>query len=103
MSAIIAAAVWGWITTTLMQIWGWIVAGGIAILAMLFSPSIRKYTIAALVAIILLATAYIVGYSSNHNVELVQHACTEFSKLLKGPATEIDKIVSVFRRKGLCE
>lgn len=101
LSGVITAAIWGWLTTTLMQFWGWIAAGCIAILGLLFSPNLRKYTIGAIAVTILLVIVYVYGYNSNHNVELVQHTCDEFRKwLVSGPAT--DKAIAIFKRHDLC-
>jgi len=98
MTTIILTAILGW----LMQFWGWIAAGAIAVLTLLFSPTLRKYTIAAICASILLVSAYVYGYNSNDTVEIHTHSCADFRKVLvTGPAT--DKTIAIFQRKGLCE
>lgn len=102
LTSIVVTAVWGWLIATLTQFWAWIAAGCIAILTLLFSPTLRKYTIGVIAASILLTMAYLYGYNSNHKVEIQQHQCSEFSKLLRGPSDEIAKIIGVFERKGLC-
>lgn len=98
----ITSVILAWITTTLMQFWGWIAAACVAILAFLFSPTLRKYTIGIIAAFILLVMAFLYGYNSNHTVETITHSCQEFrDRLVTGPAT--DKAIAIFKRNGLCE
>ena len=98
-SSAIIAAVWGGIISTLMQFWGWIAAGCIAVLAFLFSPQLRKYTIGVVAAGILLVMAFIYGYNSNDTVRVITHDCSDFAKLMAG---EVTKVVNTFKRNGLC-
>lgn len=85
----------------LSQFWGWIVAGAGAVLAYLFSPTLRKYTIAIIALVLLFATFFVLGYNFNHSVKMVTHSCSEFRQyLVSGPAT--DKAISIFKRHGLC-
>lgn len=95
----ITSIILAWITGFFVQFWGWIAAGCVAILTLLFSPTLRKYTIGAIAASILLVMAYIYGYNSNDTVEVITHDCSEFAKLMLG---EVSKVVSAFKRNGLC-
>jgi hypothetical protein len=100
MSAIVTA-VFAFIVNFLTQFWMWFAGAAVAILAFLFSPTLRKYTIGIIAALILLGLAAIWGYNLNHPVEVVTHTCEEFRKwLVKGPAT--DKAIDIFQRHGLC-
>jgi hypothetical protein len=87
----------------LTAFWGWILAGGLALLGFMFSPALRKYTIALLAVAAILASTYYyafkAGYESPHPV--TPPACTEFAKhLVTGPAT--DKAIGIFKRYHLC-
>lgn len=98
----ITSIVLAWITGFFVQFWGWIAAGCVAILTLLFSPTLRKYTIGVIAASILLIMAFVYGYNSNDTVTTVTHSCSDFRKVLvTGPAT--DKVIGIFIRKGLCE
>ena len=65
-----AALIWGFIvhvfTATiwpaLVAFGGWIAAVSVTVLAFLFSPAIRKYTIGALAVALILAVTWINGY-----------------------------------------
>lgn len=102
-SSVIIAAITGFLWTTLSAFWGWIIAGGLAILGFLFSPTLRKYTIAVITVAAVLGSAYVYGYSKGATAprDPVPPACSEFRKVLvTGPAT--DKAIAIFQRKGLC-
>lgn len=95
----ILTVVWNWIVGVVVAFWPWLVAGASAILAFLFSPSIRKYTIAIIAVAAILASVFVWGYNSNHTVTTLP--CTEYSKpLTTGVAT--DKIIKYYKRNGLC-
>lgn len=101
----IVSAIVGTILNTLwlwtIQFWMWIAGGALAVLAYLFSPALRKYTLAIIALAILLAIAWILGYNSNTTVHTVTHTCDEFRQwLTKGAAT--DKALAIFKRHGLC-
>lgn len=96
MTTIILTTIYGW----LLHFWGWIAAACVAILTLLFSPTLRKYTIGVIAASILLIMTYLYGYNSNHNVEIQQHKCSEYAQLMAG---EVTKVVNIFKRHGLCE
>ena len=82
--------------------WMWLVGASIAVLAFLFSPTIRKYTIGVIAVGIILVSTFLWGYNSNHNVEVRAYKCSEFTKhLVTGPAT--DKAIRIFQRNKLCE
>jgi hypothetical protein len=100
-SGFILTNIWSFLTGIFYQFWMWIVGSSVALLAFLFSPTLRKYTV-GLIAIVLLATAvWIWGYNSNHNVEVLTHTCDEFRRwLVSGPAT--DKALAIFKRHDLC-
>lgn len=71
-------------------------------MSVLFSPTLRKYTIGALAVLAVLGAAYIYGYNSNHTVETRVPSCDAFRKVLvQGPAT--DKAIRIFIKNGLCE
>lgn len=91
----------GFISDWFFKFWGWIAGGAVALLGLMFSPRLRKYTIAGLAIVAVLVATYIGGYVSNHNVEITTHTCEEFRKwLVSGPAT--DKAIAIFKRHGLC-
>ncbi len=97
MSFILGAA-WTFIYTSALAFWPWIVGIATAVLAFLFSPTIRKYTVAALAIGILLGLSALWGYNLPHKTQVVTHQCTEFTKHLK-----IDtKGVNTMKRYGLC-
>ena len=96
--AAVTAAIWALVQT----FWMWLVGGSIALLGLLFSPTLRKYTLGAIAVGILLTATFIWGYNSNHNVEIKTHQCSEFRKhLVTGPAT--DKAIRIFTKAKLCE
>lgn len=96
--AAVTAAIWAWVQT----FWMWLVGGAVATLGLLFSPTLRKYTLGAIAVGIILSTTFVWGYSSNHNVEIKTHQCSEFRKhLVTGSAT--DKALRIFRNAKLCE
>lgn len=102
MTSIILATVWAWAQSTLLAFWPWLVGGASAVLAFMFSPSIRKYTLGVIAVAIILAATYLYGYNSNHSITTVTHSCSEFQKVLvSGSAT--NKAIAVFKRHGLCE
>ncbi len=93
----ILSLVLGWLS----QFWMWIVGVAVAILGFMFSPAIRKYTLAAIAVVAIVAVVYFWGFNSNHTVQTVTHTCDEFRKwLVSGPAT--DKAIGIFKRHGLC-
>jgi hypothetical protein len=93
--------IWVAIMLVVSQFWGWIVGGAVGILAFLFSPILRKYTIGAIAILIVGVAVYWYGYNSNHTVQVVTHTCDEFRRwLVTGPAT--DKAIAIFKRHGLC-
>lgn len=97
----IAAMVWSAIVDALLKLWMWIVGAAVVVLGLLFSPSIRKYTLGAIAILAILVAVWLWGYNSNHTVEVVTHTCDEFRKwLVSGPAT--DKAIAIFQRHGLC-
>lgn len=97
-TTVILAAVWAWIQT----FWLWLVGGSVAILGLLFSPTLRKYTLGAIAVGVILTATYVWGYNSNHNVTIKTHQCEEFRKhLVTGPAT--DKAIRIFKNAKLCE
>jgi hypothetical protein len=90
---------WGF----LLQFWAWIVGAGLAVLGLLFSPTLRKYTIGAIAVVAVLASMFVYGYQKGFNAPhpVTPPACEDFRKVLvKGPAT--DKAIAIFERKGLC-
>lgn len=102
-SGIILSTIMTFVWTTLSAFWGWIIAGGLALLGFLFSPTLRKYTIAAITILAVLGSAYVYGYTKGSTAprDPVPPACSEFRKVLvTGPAT--DKAIALFERKGLC-
>lgn len=100
-SGFILTNIWTLLTGLLMQFWMWLVGGSAVLLAFLFSPTLRKYSLGA-IAILLIGTAiWIWGYNSNHSTEMLTHACNEFQRwLVSSPAT--DKALAIFKRHGLC-
>lgn len=99
----ILSIILGYVTSILTAFWGWIVAGGLGLLAFMFSPTLRKYTIAALTVAAIIGSMYFYGYNKGYNAEhpVTPPACSEFRKVLvTGPAT--DKTIRIFERKGLC-
>lgn len=93
---------WSVIYPILMGFWPWIMGASAAVLAFLFSPTLRKYTVAAIAVALLLGITFIGGYNSNHTVKVVTHSCDEFRKhIVVGPVT--DKAIKIFKRNGLCE
>lgn len=96
----ILSAIWSWIVGVFMAFWPWIVAGASAVLAFLWSPTIRKYTIGLVAVAAIGLSVFIWGYNSNHTV--TTHPCTEYSKHLT-PGVAADKVIKVFKRNGLCE
>jgi membrane protein YdbS with pleckstrin-like domain len=99
---------WSWFS----QFWMWIGGVAVAILAWMFSPAIRTYTIAILAAMALLFSAFIYGYTyhttqvihevqTQYQTQVVTHQCSEFSPyLVKGPSA--DKFLAVLKRHNLC-
>ena len=97
----ILTAVWHFLLTSLIAFWPWVVGVASAILAFLFSPTLRKYTLAVIAIVAILVVTFIGGYRSNHTVQTVTHSCSEFRKVLvTGPAT--DKAIRIFQKHGLC-
>lgn len=91
-------ALWGFLSSFGL----WILGGALALLSILFSPTLRKYTLGVLAVCVLLGAVYIFGYNSNQNVEIKTHSCDDFRKVLvSGPAT--DKAIRIFIKHGLCE
>lgn len=86
----------------LSAFWIWLVGAAVAVVGLLWSPNIRKYTITAVALITATLGVFYWGYSSNHKVEVVTRQCSEFQKhLVTGPAT--DKALTIFKRNGLCK
>ena len=97
-SSAILSILWGWIQT----FWIWLAGGSLAILGLLFSPTLRKYTLGAIAVALLVTITFMWGYNSNHTVHIETHKCTEFRKhLVTGPAT--DKAIRIFKNAKLCE
>lgn len=102
-SSIIISSILTFLWSTITAFWGWIVAGGVALLGVMFSPTLRKYTIAAITVIAILISAYAYGYTKGFKADhpITPPACVEFRKhLVEGPAT--DKAITIFKRNGLC-
>jgi hypothetical protein len=101
MAGFILSTIWSVTSGLLYQFWMWIVGGSVGLLAFLFSPTIRKYSLGILAVLIIGAFIWFWGYNSNHSVEIVTHTCDEFRKwLVSGPAT--DKALAIFKRHDLC-
>jgi hypothetical protein len=58
----IQAVVW----PVLVQFGAWIAVGAAGILGFLFSPAVRKYTIAGIAVLVILAVVWINGYDHGH-------------------------------------
>lgn len=109
LDAVITTAIWKFISSWFMQFWGWLVAGGVAVLAFMFSVNVRKYTIAAIAILVVLAGTFVWGYTSNHHVTtvtknkpvMITHKCSEFQKYLVKNAGA-DKAISLFKKHKLC-
>lgn len=97
--SLILGAVWNYILGILAAFWPWLLGGASAVLAFLFSPTIRKYTMAALAIGLVLIITFVGGYNSNHTVQKQLPTCTDFKKY----ATISDKTLASFQRHGLCE
>jgi hypothetical protein len=98
----ILSAIMTFVSGILAQFWGWIVGGAVALLGFMFSPTIRKYSLALIAVIVICLAIYLWGYNSNHNVQTVTHTCDEFRKwLVSSNAT--DKATAIFKRHGLCQ
>jgi hypothetical protein len=105
MSAILTA-IWTALVGFLIQFWGWFVGAGLAVLGLLFSPTLRKYTIAVLAAAAVFGGTYFYaydkGYHAPHPIVITLPSCSAFAKhLVKGPAT--DKAIQIFYRNHLCQ
>lgn len=75
-SSIILGTIWTFISGILAQFWGWILGGAVALLAFLFSPSIRKYTLGALAILAIAACIFLYGYNQGaaaHQVDVCKY------------------------------
>lgn len=90
---------WSVIQPILLGFWPWLLGGAGAVLAFLFSPTIRKYTIGIIAVALILGITFLGGYNSNHAITTVTHSCTEFSKHL----TITTKGINVLKKNGLCQ
>lgn len=57
----VLGSVWAWVVGVVTAFGIWIAGAAAFVLAFLFSPAIRKYTIAALALVALVGSAYIYG------------------------------------------